>query len=235
MGGTVGDTGIEVGASMDVGLDIMSAPKSLWAQKKLPVVDGWNLKARAEYSEGQTYRDGAQGVYVSLEANDDDRTCFGWASGDVSQKVGASPLKFGGKKIFATDKGKFMVEPRYRTYPGANPRGPDVCLGYEPNEDTQVYLTASKTDQNLKVVQAINDDNTLSVKAGTADGFLFAKLESSSDMGKSTITVSPGDLDVELEQDGWKAGMRVPYPYHTSEPEVRFSKKFSVATNDILK
>ena len=234
LGGDVGNTGIEVGAEMDVGLDVMSAPKSLWAQKSLNVLDGWSLKTRAEYTEGKKYRDGAPGVYLSLEASDADRTCFGWASGDVS-KSGASPLKFGGKKIFDTNKGKFMIEPRYRTYPGSNPKGPNVCLGYEPNDDTQVYLTASKDDQNLKVVQAINDDNTLSLKGGTADGFLFAKLESSSDMGKSTITVSPSDLDVELEQDGWKAGMRVPYPYHTSEPEVRFSKKFSVAANDILK
>ena len=241
MGGDVGSTGIQVGAEMDVGLDLMGAPKSVWAQKSLDVMDGaWNLKARAEYSEGKyDYNkdggSGGRGVYLSLEANDADRTWFGWASGDISPSGGPQPLKFGGKKILDTGKGKFMIEPRYRTYPGSNPQGPDVCLGYEPNDKTQMYLTACKEDQNVKLVQAINDDNTLSVKAGTAGGFLFAKLESSTDLGKSTITVSPSDLDVELEQDGWKAGMRMAYPYHSSEPKVRFSKKFSVATNDILK
>lgn len=235
LGGAVGDTGLQVGAELDVGLDLMGAPKSVWTEKSVDLMDGaLHLKARAEYSEGKyDYKDG-KGVYVSVEANGEDRTWFGWASGDIDPS-GPQPLKFGGKKIFDTGKGKFMIEPRYRTYSGSNPQGPNVCLGYEPNDDTQVYLTACKEDQNVKLVQAINDDNTLSVKAGTAGGFLFAKLESSSDLGKSTITVSPADLDVELEQDGWKAGMQVAYPYHTSEPKVRFSKKFSVATNDILK
>jgi hypothetical protein len=222
--------GVELGVDVDVGLDVPSAPKSIWTQKTVDVLSsGWKLKARAEYSEGKyEYPDeGKKGIYLSLEANDEDRTLFGWVSGDIC-KSGPQPLKIGGKKIFATDKGKFMVEPRVRFYEGSTPEGPDICLGYEPSENTRLYLTASTKDQNVKIVQSVTEDNTVSVKAGVKSGFQYAKLENESDLGKSTVTVTKDDLDLQLSQDGWTAGMKLGYPYHKSEPQVRFSKKFSV-------
>jgi len=222
--------GLEIGADIDVGLDIGSTPKSIWTSKTADVA-GWNLKARAEYSEEKyPYPDG-KGVYLSLEANDKDESFFGWLSGDIC-KSGPQPLKFGGKKIFATDKGKFMVSPRYRFDEGRNPEGPDICLGYEPTDDTQVYLTASMIDQDVKIVHAVNGDNTVSAKASVGNGFLCAQLENTSDMGKSTLTLKKDyEVDMQLEQDGWTAGMKLEYPYHKSEPQVRFSKKFSVSTD----
>lgn len=222
--------GVEMGADVDVGLDVMSAPKSIWWQKSTDV-SGWTLKARAEYSEGKyDYPEGGRGVYLSLEANDEDETFFGWISGDIC-KSGPQPLKVGGKKIFTSDKGKFMLEPRYRFYEGSTPKGPDICLGYEPSENTRVYLTASMKDQNVKVVQAVDEENTVSVKASVGSGFQYAKVENNSDLGKSTITVTKDDLDLQLSQNGWTAGMKLGYPYHKSEPQVRFSKKFSIGAD----
>lgn len=218
--------GVELGVDVDVGLDVMAAPKSIWGQKSADV-SGWTLKARAEYSEGKyNYPDTGKGVYLSVEANDEDKSIFGWVSGDIC-KSGVQPLKVGAKKIFATDKGKFMVQPRCRFYEGSTPEGPDICLGFEPSDDTQVYLTASMKDQNIKIVQAI-EDNTISVKASVNSGFLFAQVENKSDLGKSTVTVTKENLDLQLSQDGWTAGMKLAYPYHKSEPQVRFSKKFSM-------
>ena len=124
MGGDIG-SGIEVGADVDVGLDVMGSAKSIWGRKSASVA-GWNLKARAEYSEGKyDYgEESKRGVYLSLEANDEDETCFGWMSGDLSAS-GAKPLKIGAKKIFDTARGKFMVEPRCRFYSGTTDEGPE--------------------------------------------------------------------------------------------------------------
>ena len=221
-------SGIQVGADVDIGLNVLNSKKSIWGQKSLDVA-GWTVKAKAEYSEGKyNYPDDSgRGVYLSVEANDEGKSSFAWVSGDVCAS-GVQPLKVGGKKIVSTPGGKFMVEPRYNF---AN-NGADVCLGYEreaDDSDTRVYLTVSKNDQNVKIVQTVNDDLTASVKVGTSSGFMYAKLQKKSSAGGSTVTLTSDNLDLQLNQDGWTAGMSLPYPYWQSEPQVRFSKKFSLS------
>ena len=217
-------SGIEVGADLDVGLDVLNSKKSVWGRKAFDV-GGWTVKAKAEFSEGKyDYPDDSgRGVYMSVEANDEDESSFAWVSGDVCAS-GVQPLKIGGKKIVSTSGGKIMVEHRYN-FAGS---GADVCLGYEKegdDSDTRVYVTLSGSDQNVKVIQTIDDETTASVKAGTASGFMYAKLQK----GSSAVTVTSDKLDLQMSQDGWTAGMSVPYPYWDSEPQVRFSKKFSIS------
>ena len=204
-------------------------PKSIWAQHHTDIGD-WTLKSRAEYSERKyDYPDSGKGLYLSLEANDDEESTFVWASAGACLSE-VRPLKLGGKKIMELDSGsKVMIEPRYNFESGA-----DVCLGFESDaeqHDTRAYLTLSGDDQNLKVVRKINDSNTASVKVGTAQGFMSASLTTDhvGDMGSTKLTVKSDSVDVELHKDGWMAGMNVRRPFLNSEPSIRFRKKFSIS------
>lgn len=216
----VGD--VELGASIEVQPDILGAKKSLWANLARGI-GGWTLKTRAEYSEGlyDYNTEGQRGVYLSMEANDEDESTFVWFAGNACTS-GARPLKIGGKKVLTTDMGKIMVEPRYNF----ERELADACVGLEM-EDTRAYLTVSGKDQNLKVVHQINDSNKASIKAGTAHGFMYARLENKSELGDSTLTVSADEIDLQMSQDGWTAGLSVSAPFMEAEPRVRFNKKLS--------
>ena len=225
LGGSQGP--VEFGIDLDVPdkANILGSPKSIWGQTTASVA-GWSVKSRAEYTEGKYdySSSGKRGVYLTLEAEDDSQQTFLWGSGEASTS-GARPLKLGAKKVIPVQGSKIMVEPRYNFAS----TGADVCLGYEREvlgQDTRLYLTASASDQNLKVVRNLGDSNAASVKVGRS-GFMAATLENDSDLGSTKLTVEPGAVDAELNQDGWVAGIRVDKPFFGSEPTVRFAKKFS--------
>lgn len=189
------------------------------------------LRTHAEYSEGKYDYDseGKRGVYLTVEAKNEDENTFAWASGDLSLTPKAELLKVGAKRIFDMNSGtKLMVEPRY------NHRGvPDVVLGVEKEHDdesdTRVYLTASQEDQNV-MIQHTRDATTASVKAGTSNGFMRASLKQDfENIGALKATLTSKDVDLELQQDGWTAGVNVGLEGLSldSEPTVRFSKKLS--------
>jgi hypothetical protein len=190
-------------------------------------------RTHAEYSEGMYPYDseGQRGVYLTVEAKNEDENTFAWASGDVSLAPNAEVLKLGAKRIFTMDSGtKLMVEPRYNF----GEKGvPDVVLGVEKahddESDTRVYLTASQKDQNV-MIQHTRDATTAAVKAGISDGFMRASLQQDFDnIGSLKATLTSKDVDLELAQDGWKAGVNVGLEGLSleSEPTVRFSKTLS--------
>lgn len=190
-------------------------------------------RAHAEYSEGLYPYDseGQRGVYLTVEAKNEDENTFAWASGDASLSPNAELLKLGAKRIFSMDSGtKLMVEPRYNFDKGGVP---DVVFGVEKEHDdesdTRVYLTASQQDQNV-MVQHTRDATTASVKAGTSSGFMRATLKQDvENIGTIKATLTSKDVDLELQQDGWKAGVNVGLEGLSlqSEPKVRFSKTLS--------
>ena len=143
----------------------------------------------------------------------------------------AELLKLGAKRIFDIKSGtKAMVEPRYNFEGGGIP---DIVLGVEKehddDSDTRVYLTASKEDQNI-MIQHTRDATTASVKAGTSNGFMRATLKRDfQDVGSVKATLTSKDVDLELKQNGWTAGVSVGLEGLSldSEPTVRFSKTIS--------
>jgi hypothetical protein len=220
-------SGVNVGASIDHDLS-----KTAFVEKKLDI-SGWNLRTHAEYSEGIYPYDseGQRGVYLTVEAKNEDENTFAWASGDVSLSPNAELLKLGAKRVFNMDSGiKLMVEPRYNF---EKEGGPDVVLGVEKvhddESDTRVYLTASQKDQNL-MIQHSRDATTASIKAGISNGFMRASLKQDfENIGSLKATLTSKDVDLELSQDGWKAGVNVDLEGLSleSEPTVRFSKTLS--------
>jgi len=212
--------GVEYGASMDVTKP--GIPK-VWGQVN-SAVSGWNIKTRAQYSEGEyEYSSvGEKGVYLTVEgANEEDDT-FLWGSGAFSTDS-VSPLRLGAKKVFDSDNGKFMVAPRYDFQDDTA----TVVLGYEKNE-TNVYVTASQDAQDVKITHKINDDNSASIKAGLK-GFISATVENESEFGTTRVTLTPDDVDIEVGKDDWAVGLTA--SSLDSEPAVRFSKKFAFSAN----
>merc|ERR1712238_195030 len=63
--------GVEYGASVDVSSDLL--PKSIWGQTTTNI-PGWNLKTRAEYTEGKYDHSTTdkKGVYVTASLEDQD-------------------------------------------------------------------------------------------------------------------------------------------------------------------
>uniref|UniRef100_A0A7S0GJD3 Uncharacterized protein n=1 Tax=Proboscia inermis TaxID=420281 RepID=A0A7S0GJD3_9STRA len=210
--------GVEYGASMDV---TKPGVPSLWGQIKSEV-SGWNVKTRAQYSEGEYDYSTGKGAYVTVEGTNEEDDTFVWGSGTVSTD-GASPLKVGAKKIFDTENGKFMVAPRF----AFKEEKATVVLGYE-KDDTKVFVTATQDDQDVKISHKIDDDNTASIKAGRK-GFISAALENESEFGTAKVTVTSDDVDIELKKDGWVAGVTA--SSLDSEPDVRFSKKIAFSAN----
>merc|ERR1712238_302045 len=98
--------GVEYGASMDVSSDLL--PKSIWGQTTTNI-SGWNLKTRAEYTEGKYDHSTTdkKGVYVTAEVTNEEEDAFFWGSGTVSAED-VSPLKLGAKKVFDTEDVKIM-------------------------------------------------------------------------------------------------------------------------------
>jgi len=216
--------GVEYGVLMDA--TKLGVPK-VWGQVNSEVA-GWNLKTRAEYTEGEYdySTEGGKGVYLSLKGNNEEEDTFIWGSGAFS-KNDALPLKAGAKKVFETDSGKFLIAPRY-TFEDDTAT---VVLGYEKN-DTSVFLSASQDAQDVKVTHKIDDDNTASIKFGAQNfpiGFQSATLENESGFGTTKVTLTSESADIELGKDGWVAGLTA--TSLDSEPVVRFSKKIAFSAN----
>lgn len=211
--------GIEYGATVDLASDGM--PKSVWGQTTT-CSGGWGLKTRVELTQGKyDFAGGDAGAYVTLQANDDDEETYLWSSAAVSQGNGVRSLKAGGKKILSTSVGKFMVAPRHDFETSST----QVVLGYE-KDDTSAYLTVSEDDKDLLVNQKIDDTYSASLKAG-AGGFISASVTGDTDMGSTKLTVTPDDLDVEISNDGWVAGINCDKNLASAEPTVRFSKSLT--------
>jgi hypothetical protein len=211
--------GIEYGASVDLASDSM--PKSVWG-KTSASSGGWNLNTRAELSQGMYDFDGADsGVYVALEANDDDEKTFLWASAAVSAGDGVQGLRAGAKKVVDTDAGKFMVSPRYDFEDSSTA----IVLGYE-KDDTNAYVTSSEGKTDLLVKQKIDDTYSTSLKVGNA-GFITGTLTKQGDSGSTKVTVTSDELDLEIESDGWVAGVSCDKNLANAKPSVRFSKSLS--------
>jgi len=211
-------SGIEYGASVDLASD--GVPKSIWGQKTASS-GGWDLKTRVELSQGKYPYAGGTGAYVSLEAEDDDKETFLWSSGIVSKGDGVQSLKVGAKKIFNTDAGKIMIAPRHNFETEAT----KVVLGVE-KDNTDAYLTLSGDKKDLLVKQRIDDSNSASLKVGCG-GFISASVTRESDLGSTKLTLTPDELDVEISNDGWVAGVSCDKNLAAAEPTVRFSKSLT--------
>lgn len=211
--------GVEYGGSVDLASD--GLPRSIWGQTSSSV-GGWNLKTRAEVSHMKYDYDGeSDGVYVTVQGNDEAEETFAWGSGIVD-KAGATPLKAGVKKVMDTDAGKIMVAPRYNFGTSTSA----VVVGYE-NDDTRAYLTVEEGgEKNLLVEQKIDDDNSATIKAGLS-GLIAATLTNESDLGSTTVTLTSDELDVEINKDGWVAGITTSKNLADAEPTVRFSKSLT--------
>jgi len=218
-----GDTeGIEYGGSADFSDPTGQIPKKIWG-KKSTQAGGWTLDAKVEASH-QAYEfddDEDAGAYVTVNGADEAKETFVWGSGAAS-KAGVKPLRVGAKKIFDSEAAKFMISPRYDAETGVA----EVVLGVE-KDDTKAYLTVSEEEQDLLVEHQINDDNSATLKAG-ATGFISASLTNDSDIGTTVVTVTPGDIDVEVSKDGWTMGVNCDGNVKnlaSAEPNIRFSKK----------
>jgi len=212
--------GIEYGGSLDLASE--GIPKSIWGQKSTSV-GGWNLKTRATLSQGlYDFGEEDSGAYVTVQGTDEDEETFVWGAGTVS-KGDVSALKIGAKKLIklTDDGGKFMVAPRY----SFSTRTAKVVLGFE-KDDTSAYLTVSEDDKNLLLAQKLDDNNSATFKVGTA-GFISASVTNESDLGSTTATLTPDEVDVEMKNDGWVAGIRSSKSLADAEPTVRFSKTIS--------
>jgi len=215
--------GIEFGGSVDLGSD--SLPKSIWGQKTTDLGSGWGLKARAEISQGlyDFPMEEDTGAYVALEGSNEEENAYVWGSGHVSKKKFISPLRVGAKKVITVDAGKLLISPRY----DFAEEEAKVVVGFE-KDDTKAYATLSLEEKNLLVTHQINDDNSASVKAGT-DGLISASLQNDSDLGSTTVTYTPGEVDIEIKNDGWVAGISSSTAnFLDSEPVVRFSKTITI-------
>jgi len=209
--------GVEYGASID--LDSDSFPKSIWGQKSSSS-DGWNLKTRVELSQGKYDFNGeGTGAYVSVQGNNEDEDTYVWGSAAISTGA-AEALKVGAKKIIATNGGKLMIGPRYNFEKSSG----KVVVGFE-KDDTDAYLTISDGDNDLLVEQKIDDSNSATLKAGTS-GFIAATWTNESELGSTTVTLTSDELDIEIEKDGYVAGIKGNRNFEAAEPTVRFSKSF---------
>jgi len=210
--------GTEFGGSVDLGSD--GLPKSVWGQKTTDVGSGWSLKARAELSQGSyEFPNGEDtGAYVTVEGSNEEENAYVWGSGHIS-KENATLKRLGAKKVITLDEGKILIAPRYDFHE----QEPTVVVGFE-KDDTKAYATLSQEDQNLLVEHKINDDNSASIKAGT-DGLISASVQNDSDLGSTTVTYTPGEVDIEIKNDGWVAGISSSTAgLLDSEPVIRFSK-----------
>jgi len=209
---------IEYGASIDLGSD--GSPKSIWGQTSTSS-QGWNLKTRAELSQGMYDFNGqGSGAYVSVEGIDEDEETYLWGSAAISNGD-VQPLKAGAKKIIESDGGKFMVAPRYDFETSAT----KIVLGFE-KDDTSAYLTVTADDKDLLVEQKISDSNSGTFKAGTS-GFIAATLTNESEMGSTKVTLTSDEVDVEIKSDGWVAGITSDRNLGDAKPTVRFSKSLT--------
>lgn len=208
-------SGIEYGVSVDLASD--GLPKSIWGQKSSSS-NGWNLKTRAELTQGKYDFDGEDsGAYVTVQGNDDDEETYLWGSAIVSTG-NVKGLKVGMKKIIAKDGGKFMVAPRYNF----DDSSAQIVLGFE-KDDTNAYLTLSEDDQDVKIEQTIDETYSATLKVGKS-GFIAATVTNESNLGSTTVTLTPDELDVEVNNDGWVAGVTCDKDLGAAEPIVRFSK-----------
>jgi len=64
------------------------------------------------------------------------------------------------------------------------------------------------------------------LKAG-ASGFISATLTNESDLGSTTVTLTQDEVDVEIKNDGWVAGITSDKDLSVAKPTVRFSKSLS--------
>jgi flagellar basal body rod protein FlgF len=209
--------GVEYGLSVDLNSD--NLPKSIWGQKKSSS-GGWNLKTRAEMTQGKYDFNGKDsGVYITVQADDSTEETYVWGSAAISTGL-VEKLKIGAKKIIDTNGGKLMVAPRYNFEKASG----KVVLGFE-KEDTDAYLTISNDDKDLLVNQKIDDSNSATFKAGTS-GFIAATLTNESELGSTTVTLTSDEVDVEIQNDGWVAGIKSDRNLGNAKPTVRFSKSF---------
>jgi len=217
---------IEFGGSADFSDPTSKIPKKIWG-KKSTQAGGWTLDAKVEASHQEYDFDDEEdaGAYVTVNGADEAKETFVWGSGAAS-KAGVKPLRVGAKKIFDSEAAKFMISPRYDAETGVA----EVVLGVE-KDDTKAYLTLSEEEQDLMVEHQINDDNSAKIKAG-ATGFISASLTNDSDIGTTVVTVTPGDIDVEISKGGWVMGVNCDGNIKNlagAEPNIRFSKKIDMA------
>jgi len=218
---------IEFGGSADFSDPTVKIPKKFWGRTSTQA-GGWTLDAKVEASH-QAYDFGDEedvGAYVTVNGADEDKETFFWASGAAS-KAGVNPLKVGAKKIFDSEAAKFMISPRYDAETGVA----EVVLGVE-KDDTKAYLTVSEEEQDVMIDHQINDDTSAKIKLSVPRaGLVLASLTHDSDIGTTTVTVTPDDVDIEVSKDGWAMGVNCADSIKnlaSAEPTVRFSKKIQI-------
>lgn len=193
-------------------------PGSFWASLRSKVELGvgetptfLNLFSKVEVSQGQQdFGEGEmKGVYGTVEAENEEQDLFGWASVAVGFNGNVTPLKVGAKKIVELDdeKGKVMVSPRYNV----EEQFAEVVVGFE-KDATQAYLTVSQDDQDLYLQHQLNDATSATAKVGKQLGFMSASVTNANELGVTTLTYTPDEVDVEIKNDGWVAGISTTAP-----------------------
>jgi len=184
---------------------------SVWG--KLKATGGsynWNTKLEAS-NDRYDFGDGTmQGVYGTVQGTNEQKDTFVWASGALSTtgRKKFRPLKVGAKRFYMVgpiDVGtnrKLLLSARHDFEDDES----NVIVGYE-QDDTQAYVTVSKTEQDVYVKHTINDSTSASTKLGRS-GILSASITHDSDQyGSTTITYKPEELDMTVTKDGWMAGI----------------------------
>jgi len=215
---------IDFGGNIDFSDPTVKIPKKIWGKVSKQTTSGWTLDAKVEAShQAYDFGDGEEtGAYVTVNGADEDKETFVWASGAAST-AGVTPLRVGAKKIFDSESAKYMISPRYDAETGVA----EVVLGVE-KDDTKAYLTVSEEEQDVMIDHQINDDTSAKIKLSVPRaGLVLASLTHDSDIGTTTVTVTPDDVDIEVSKDGWAMGVNCADSIKnlaSSEPTVRFSK-----------
>jgi len=219
LGGNGNSGNVKYGGSVDLAEN--GTPKSIWGSTTTGVGSGWNLKSKIEVSQGVYDFPGDEdsGAYVSIQADNDDKDTFVWAAASIS-KADVSPLRAGAKKVIEADAGKILISTNH----DFRDEETTVVAGFE-KDGTQAYLSVVG-EKSLLVKHNLNDENSVSIKTGL-NGLILASVQNDSDLGSTTVTYTPEEVDVEIKNDGWKAGISSSMPITSGQPNVRFSKSIS--------
>jgi len=100
-----------------------------------------------------------------------------------------------------------------------------VVLGFE-KDDTQAYLTVSEKSKDVLIQHKINEDNSVAIKMADS-AFLSASVENESDVGTTTVTLTPDEVDLKVKNDGWTGVISASKPILSSPVAVKFCKTVS--------
>jgi hypothetical protein len=167
--------------------DLASLPRNVWGKASTNVA-GWGVSARAEV-DAQKRRS----ANIELDADNKDV--------DLSLRMVASAGgDFSVRRIEATkgldvNGARVTINPRYNV----ENETPDVVIGYR-NDQTNVELTASAANQEVKIGHQIKDNTNIKLTASAANQELTIS-QQINDNNRVAPTVSRnGDISVQWER-----------------------------------